>query len=50
MWTDQADKKPSLATVEQGEEIIKRIVERVTVYMQEMMDERRVAKVPPYFP
>jgi creatinine amidohydrolase len=50
MWTDQVDKKPSLAAARQGAEIIKRILERVTVYMQEMIDGRRVAKIPPYFP
>jgi creatinine amidohydrolase/Fe(II)-dependent formamide hydrolase-like protein len=50
MWTDQPDKKPSMATAKQGEEIIRRIVERVTVYMQEMIDGRCVAKIPPYFP
>ena len=50
MWTDQADKKPSMATGKQGEEIIKRIVERVTVYVQEMIAGKRVAKIPPYFP
>src|SRR5436309_7354053 len=50
MWTDQADKKPSMATGKQGEEIIKRIVERVTVYVQEMIAGRRVAEIPVYFP
>src|SRR5437660_11380590 len=50
MWTDQPDKKPSMATSKQGEEIIQRIVERVTAYIQEMIDGRRVARIPPYFP
>ena len=50
MWTDQADKKPSLATALQGEGFIKRIVERVATFVQEMMDGKRVAKIPPYFP
>src|SRR5205085_12540057 len=50
MWTDQPDKKPSMATAKQGEEVIKRIVECVTVYMQEMIDGIRAAKIPPYFP
>src|ERR1051325_3538764 len=35
MWTDQADKKPSLATAKQGEEFIKRVVDRLTAYLQE---------------
>jgi len=50
MWADQADQKPSMAKAAQGEEFIKRIVERVTAYLQEMIDGKRVAKVPPYFP
>ena len=50
MWTDQADQKPALATARQGEEFIKRIVERVTIFVQEMMDGKRVAKMPAYFP
>jgi hypothetical protein len=49
MWTDQADQKPSLATARQGEEFIKQIIERVVTYLQEMIDGRRVAKIPPYF-
>src|SRR5437667_105627 len=48
MWTDQPDKKPSVATAKQGEELIKRIVERVTVYMQEIIAGKRVAKIPDY--
>jgi len=50
MWTDQPDKKPSLATAEQGNEILRRVVERVTLYLQAMMEGRRVAQIPPYFP
>ena len=50
MWTDQPDKKPSIATAKQGEEFLKRIVERVTVYVQEMIDGRRIAKIPLYYP
>ena len=50
MWKDQTDQKPSLATAPQGEEFIKRIVERVTAYVQEMIDGKRVTKTPAYFP
>ena len=50
IWKEQADQKPSLATAAQGEEFVTRIVERVTVYMQEMMEGKRVAKLPEYFP
>ncbi len=50
MWTDQPDKRPSMATTRQGEEFLQRIVERVTVYVEEMIDGRRIAKIPPHFP
>ncbi len=50
MWTDQPDKKPSLATAEQGTEILRRIVDRVTLHLQAIMEGRRVAQIPPYFP
>jgi creatinine amidohydrolase len=50
MWKDQADQTPSMATAAQGAEFIKRIVDRVTIYMKEMIDGKRVAKIPPYFP
>ena len=50
MWTEQADQKPALATAKQGEAFIKRIVERVALHLQEMIDGRRVAKTPDYFP
>jgi creatinine amidohydrolase len=50
MWKDQPDQKPSMATAKQGEEFIRRIVERVATYLQEMIDGKRVAKVPSYFP
>jgi creatinine amidohydrolase len=50
MWTDQVDPKPAMATAPRGEEFIKRIVERVAIYIQEMIDGKRVAKIPAYFP
>src|SRR5215471_17009475 len=50
IWTVQPDKKPSLATAKQGEEFIKRIVEKVAVYLQEMIEGKRIAKIPDYFP
>ena len=50
MWTDQPDKRPSMATASQGEQFLKRIVERITVYLQEMIDGRRIARIPDYFP
>jgi creatinine amidohydrolase len=50
MWTDQKDQKPSQATAATGEEFLKRIVDRVTTFLAEMLDEKRVSPTPEYFP
>jgi creatinine amidohydrolase len=50
IWTDQPDLKPSLATAAQGAAFIERIVERVSSYLEEMIDGKRVAEMPPYYP
>ncbi len=50
VWTDQEDQKPSMATTECGSEFIERIVDRVAAYLQEMIDGKRVADVPPFHP
>lgn len=50
MWTDQPDKTPSLATAEAGEALTRMIVDGVTAYLQEMIDGRRQAEIPPYMP
>lgn len=50
MWKDQVDQKPSLATAETGRVFIERAVERVALYLQEMIDGKRVAPTPPFFP
>jgi creatinine amidohydrolase len=50
MWTDQPDPKPSLATAETGRVFLDRIAERLTVFVQEMIDGNRVATIPPFFP
>jgi creatinine amidohydrolase/Fe(II)-dependent formamide hydrolase-like protein len=39
-----------MATARTGEEFIKRIVDRVTTHVQEMMDGKRVAEIPPFHP
>jgi len=49
MWTDQQDPTPALATAEKGQEFIRRAVERVTVYLEEMMEGRRINQTPPFF-
>jgi hypothetical protein len=50
MVKEQADQKPALATAPEGEEFIKRIVDRVAIYLQEMMDGKLVAAIPDYYP
>lgn len=50
MWKDQPDQTPSLATAEKGRKFIERIVDRLGVYAQEMIDGRRVIEIPPFHP
>ncbi len=50
IWTDQPDQKPSLATASSGEEFLRRIVDRVAQYVQDMIDGKRVEPTPDYFP
>jgi len=50
VWKEQPDQKPSLATSAQGQEFFRRIVDRVTTYLGEMIEGQRVAKAPEYFP
>jgi creatinine amidohydrolase len=48
--TDQPDPKPALATAQQGQAFLDRIVERVSAYLAEMIDGKRVAEIPTFFP
>ncbi|MGE3409945.1 MAG: creatininase family protein [Pirellulales bacterium] len=50
MWKDQEDQKPSLATAEKGRIYIERIVDRLAVYLQEMIDGQRTIEIPPFHP
>ena len=50
MWTDQTDPSPAIATAAKGEAFHQRIVERVSLYAQEMIDGKRTHPVPPYHP
>src|SRR5436189_4078473 len=43
VWTDQPDPKPAFATAQQGRAFLDRIVERVTTFLAEMIDGKRVA-------
>ena len=48
--TDQPDSSPSVATAQRGQVFLERIVERVTNYLGEMIEGKRVARTPPFFP
>ena len=48
--TDQTDPTPALATPEAGHDLLQLIVERVARYVQEMIDGKRVAEMPPFHP
>lgn len=50
MWTDQDDQKPAMATAAKGAAFIERAVTRVSAYVQDMIDGKRVVEIPPYFP
>lgn len=47
---DQADKEPLAATAESGAILIEEIVKEVARYLQEMIDGKNVAKIPPFHP
>lgn len=47
---DQTDLAPRHATAELGEEMLKRIVERVASYLSEMIEGKRIQPVPPFHP
>lgn len=49
-WADQPDPGPPIATREKGEELLGRIVDRVAGYLEEIIDGRRRADVPPFQP
>ena len=50
MWTDQADPTPAMATAEKGEQFIRRAVDRLVNFVEEVIDGRRVAEIPPFHP
>ena len=47
---DQADPKPGLATRETGQALLERIIPRVTTYVREMMEGKRLTAIPPFHP
>ncbi len=47
---DQTDPKPATAAAQTGQVFLDRIVERVTLYLREMIEGKRVASIPPFHP
>jgi creatinine amidohydrolase len=50
VWTDQADRKPALATAATGRAFLERIVPRVASYLEDMLAGRRANETPPFHP
>jgi creatinine amidohydrolase len=50
LWADQPDPTPALASAGKGEAFLERIVGRLTAYLREMIDGKRVAHIPPHHP
>ncbi len=48
VWSDQPDPTPVMATAEKGRQMVGRIVDRLVSYLEEMIDGRRPAEVPPF--
>ena len=48
--SDQADPNPSAATAQKGQAFIDRTVDRLTDYIQDMIDGKRVLEIPPFHP
>jgi len=49
-WADSSDSTSAMATAEKGREMLRRIVDRVADYLEEMIDGRRCADLPPFCP
>ncbi|MBC8874086.1 MAG: creatininase family protein [Planctomycetes bacterium] len=49
VWTDQPDPTPAMADAEKGREMMDRIIDRVTSFVQDIIHGRRTAEVPPFF-
>ena len=48
--SDQPDPNPAFAVSETGQQFIDRTVDRVSTFVQEMIDGRRVMEIPPFHP
>ncbi len=49
-WRDQPDPNPGFASPKTGAVFLDRIVERVTAFLIEMIEDKRVAPIPPFHP
>lgn len=49
MWTDQKDQSPTLATAQAGQAFLARIVDRVALRLQAMIDKTSIAEIPGFF-
>jgi creatinine amidohydrolase len=47
---DQPDPTPAMATAETGQQFIERIVDRVSSYVDDMINGKRIAEIPPFHP
>lgn len=50
IWTEQSDPTPALAKAEVGAKLFEQVVAGVSAFLQEMLDGRRPAEIPPFFP
>ena len=50
MWKDQEDQKPALATAEKGAEYLERIVDRISLMVEDIISGKLQSEKPPYFP
>lgn len=50
MWQDQDDQNPSLATAEKGKEFLHRAIDRVSSFVEGMIDGSKRSETPPYHP
>jgi len=47
---DQVDKSPEFATPQTGTWFVEQIVDRLTLYLKEIMDGTRITEIPPFHP
>lgn len=50
MWTDQPDPTPAMATAETGAEFRERAISRLVDFVEQVIDGRKTAEIPPFHP